>query len=1023
MWRFLDFELDEQLYELRRDGQVVELRRKVFDVLRYLVMHSDRLVTKDELLEQVWPGETIHEAVVAQNIACLRKVFSDSRDQKRAIQTVHGRGYRFVAAVERPSSARSTFPPSPASAAGDAPFVGREHTMRELTKLLDSARAGRGQFAVITGEAGIGKTRTSEELASVAEGLGARVYAGRCVEGEGAPAYWPWIQILRAATGDEGRARIGAELAHWLGNWSEAPRAAPLDSAEARFRLFDAIAAYLSQLGREQPLLLIFDDVHWADEATSQLLRFIAREVRGLRVLILATAREIDLRKEPATAALLAAAQARLYLNGLTPDAIAQLAVHAEHALSDASLRELMTLTEGNPFFVQQVLRLFADGAARSGRLQLPERVRDIIGLRLHGLDPRTQQLLALASVIGQRFALPVLDAIAQLARAQTLELLERALALRILREASDPGDAPAPLGKYEFAHALIREHLYATLGEGERMHIHARVGHALEHLYGVAPRATELVPERDRAAGDHLNELAYHFCRAAPAGDVDRAVTYCTRAAEHASSLLAFEQAVFHYQNALEALSCRLPIDEERRFALKLALGAAQFRAGEDGNPALLGAADIARRLERPALLPAIALAMLGRPRFRRHGRTDNSALEPLLDEVFRALPDDQALRSRLLSARALNGPLDLPLAQQRALCTEALALAHAANDDDARYDALLAELRLMQDPAHTRRRLAIADELLVVAQQSGHKERLFTAHELRVQPLLALGELRAADGAIAACNELANELRLPRCTLQCLRFALERALGDGRFDEVTALTKRAVHVRGKAAPSPGYLVSMYACLTYAYALRGDRAWFERHIDGMARNADKTPLMRAHVAFVYASFGALDQARSCYAALLEPDVLAASDDDDWLLALALTADAVAHVGDRAAAERIYPHLAPHAELNVTHFDWWVYFGSCAHWLGRLAALCGDTERAAAHFEVALAQNAKLGAQPALARSALAYAQLLLAGGGPLLRAQRGRGIQLRREAEAIARALGMNNLAREAVALTAHLA
>jgi DNA-binding winged helix-turn-helix (wHTH) protein len=319
MWRFLDFELDEQLYELRRDGQVVELRRKVFDVLRYLVMHSDRLVTKDELLEQVWPGETIHEAVVAQNIACLRKVFSDSRDQKRAIQTVHGRGYRFVAAVERPSSARSTFPPSPASAAGDAPFVGREHTMRELTKLLDSARAGRGQFAVITGEAGIGKTRTSEELASVAEGLGARVYAGRCVEGEGAPAYWPWIQILRAATGDEGRARIGAELAHWLGNWSEAPRAAPLDSAEARFRLFDAIAAYLSQLGREQPLLLIFDDVHWADEATSQLLRFIAREVRGLRVLILATAREIDLRKEPATAALLAAAQARLYLNGLTP--------------------------------------------------------------------------------------------------------------------------------------------------------------------------------------------------------------------------------------------------------------------------------------------------------------------------------------------------------------------------------------------------------------------------------------------------------------------------------------------------------------------------------------------------------------------------------------------------------------------------------------------------------------------------------------------------------------------------------
>jgi len=317
----------------------------------------------------------------------------------------------------------------------------------------------------------------------------------------------------------------------------------------------------------------------------------------------------------------------------------------------------------------------------------------------------------------------------------------------------------------------------------------------------------------------------------------------------------------------------------------------------------------------------------------------------------------------------------------------------------------------------------LAIADELLAVAEQSGHKERIFTAHELRVQPLLALGELRSADAAIDACNELASELRLPRCTLQCLRFALERALGDGRFDEVTALTKRAVDVRGKAAPSPGYLVSMYACQTYAYALRGARAWFERHIDGMARNAEKSQLMRAHVAFVYASFGALSEARSCYALLFESDVFARSDDDDWLLTLALTADAVANVGDRAAADRLYPLLAPHAQLNVTHFDWWVYFGSCAHWLGRLAALLGDAERAAIHFETALAQNAKLGAQPALARTTLAYAQLLLTDTRPSLRAQRARGVQLRREAEAIARALGMSNLVRDAVALAARLA
>lgn len=1028
---FLDFELDEERYELRRGGKVVELRRKIFDVLRYLVTHSERLVSKEELLKELWPGETITEAVIAQNIASLRKVFADSRDTKRAIQTVHGRGYRFVAQVEC-IGAPSTPPQAaaPNKPRGEAPFVGREHTMRELTKLLENTLAGRGSFTLITGEAGIGKTRTSEELARVAETLGANVYAGRCIEGEGAPAYWPWIQIMRSATADAARRSSAlatsacSDVAHWLRQWGEAIHSAPLDSSEARFRLFDAISRYLSELTQEQPLVLILDDVHWADEATVHLLRFVAREARAKRLLVLATAREINAPKGAAIDTLVSAAHARLYLNGLGPAGVEQLVMHAEHALGPAAIRELTNITEGNPFFVQQVLRLFADDMPRGERLNLPQQVRDVIGLRLHGLDARTQRLLTFASVIGQRFALAVLDSIARQSRNETLEALEPALALRIVREPSDAAgaDTRAPLGTYEFAHALIREHLYAALSESERLRVHASVGHALEELYGISPGSTgvALASDHDRTPGDHLTELAYHFFRAAPAGDVDRAVLYCTRAAEHARNVLAFEQAVFHYQNALEALNCALPIDEERRFTLKLALGSAQFRAGQDGNSALLSAADIARRLDKPVLLAPVALAMLGRPRFRRHGRTDNSALEPLLDEVFRALPEEPTLRSRLLSARALNGPLELPMTQKRELSARALELAHVAGDDDARYDALLAQLRLMQDPAHTLNRLSIADELLSVAERSGNKERMFTAHELRVQPLLALTDLRAADISIAACNELASELRLPRCTVQCLRFSVERALGDGRFDEVASLTKRLVHVRGKASPSPGYLVSMFACLTYARAMQGDRAWFERHIDDMASHADKSQLMRAHVAFVYASFGAFDEARSCYAPLLDSHVLSESDDDDWLLLLALTADAVASAGDREAAGLLYPYLAPHAHLNVTHFDWWVYFGSCAHWLGRLAALLGDSGDAALHFEAALAQNTKLSAPPAVARTSLAYAQLLLAGSRPDARAYRTRGAQLCREADTTARALGMRNLAREAAELAA---
>jgi eukaryotic-like serine/threonine-protein kinase len=1020
IWRFLGFELDEERFELRRDGEVVELRRKVFDVLHYLVRQGERLVTKEELLERVWPGETIHEAVVAQNIAILRKVFADSRGKKLAIQTVHGRGYRFVAPVESAQPSRPQPTAAEPSELSEPPFVGREHTLRELTKLLESAIAGRGEFALISGEAGIGKTRTAEELAKLARALGARAYTGRCYEAEGAPAYWPWIQILRQAT--EGCMRTplsridapSAEVAHLLGRLSESPNGTPLDSAEARFRLFDGITSFLSQLARKQPLMLVFDDIHWADAATLHLLRFLAREVRALPMLVVATARELDARSAPTSRALLAGATHvhRLYLDGLTPESIAELAAHAEHSLSGAALREVHSLTEGNPFFVQQVLRLFADDGGRS-RIDLPQRVREIIGLRLHGLDARAQRLLALASAIGQRFSLAVLEQIAEAPRAQTLELLEGALALRILREPSEAGSSAArPLGTYEFAHALIREYLYATLEERERLQIHARVGRALEQLYALAPR--DLTHETSETGqGDQLNELAYHFCRAAPLSDVERAVDYCTRAADHALHVLAFEQAVSHYESALEALSCRLPIDEEKRFALKLALGSAQFRAGDDGNPALLSAADIARRLDRPDLLAEVVLSLLGRPRFRQHGRTENPALEPLLEEALRVLPAKHRLRSRLLSARALNGPLESPLTEKRAFCAEALALARDAGDADALYDALLAEVRLAQDPARTRERLRLANELLEVAKDRGHKERIFTAHEMRVQPLLALGDVRAADAAIAACGELARELRLPRCTLQMLRFRLEKALAEGRYDEVSALTKEAVDTRGKALPSPGYLVSLFAWVTYARTFRGDRAWFERHIDHMASKAYKSRLMRAHVAFVYASFGEFVEARRCYAPLLAAEVLDASDDDDWLLCLTQTADAIAAVGDRAAAEQVYPRLAPHAALNVTHFDWWVYFGSVAHWLGRLAVLLGEPERAADHYEAALAQNALLGARPAFARSALAYAQLLLGGNRRCTR-----GEQLRERAESIAIELGMRHVARDAAAL-----
>ena len=1049
IWSFGGFELDEDRFELRRGDEVVELRRKVFDVLRYLVAQNGRLVSKDELLQSVWPRETIHEGVVAQNIAILRRALGDSRDEAKLIQTVHGRGYRFIADVSSlRAERRGSVPPELGSPAPSTSFVGREHVMSELRKLLRTALAGKGAFAVISGEAGIGKTRTASELAAEASELGARVLEGRCHDADGAPAFWPWVQLLRAAAqGQDGprgeRQARASELDGLLdvlrGGEVTALRRADGDagqtaqmsaSPESRFRLFDAITQQLARLARAQPLVLIFDDLHWADEATLHLLRFVARELRALPLLVLGTSRDMDeaqpasgghARTAPSTSlcSLLGAADVhRIYLDGLTHAATCTLArASLQCDLSELTLRDLHALTEGNPFFVHEVLRLLADDPSQQHderwRAELPRRVREVIGLRLSRLPQPAQRVLALASVIGREFSVAVLAQVAGLPRATLLGQLEAASGARLIRETAvsaaaglRPGE-PAPSGRYAFAHALIRESLYAGLSEPERVRVHEQVGHALEALFGVDADA-------------HLDELAYHFHRAASAGDVQRAVTYCSRAAGQAFGLLAFEQAVLNYRRALDALGCRLPIDELQRFELKLALGSAQFRAGEDGNPTLLGAAEIARRLERPDLLAKVVLAMTGWPRLRARGRTNNHALYPLLAEsIALTQSDTSALRVRLLSALALNCPDDTPLAVQLTHAREALELARGhgpeQRDDEALYDALLARLYLMQEPEDTARRLGLAGELLEVAQRIGQKERMFTAHELRVQPLIALGDVTTADREIAACAELADELRLPGCRLQVVRFQMQRALGDGRFDEIRPLTEEAVRVRGRAEATPGYLASFFVWSTYERTFRGKRAWFDRNIARMLLGGPLTPLMRGHLAFVYASFGLLDHARSAYAPLLEPGALDSTRADNKPFLFVLLADAAHACGDREAAAELYPRLAPYAALNAAHFELWVYFGSCAHWLGLLAALLGEPKLAAAHFETALEFNASLGARPALARTSLAYARILLRSGSSLPRSVAAHARSLLRDATALAEQLEMRPLLREA--------
>ncbi len=403
-----------------------------------------------------------------------------------------------------------------------APFVGREAALAALTAELDAALAGRGGVVVVlAGEPGIGKTRLAEELAAQATTRGALVLWGRCWEGEGAPAFWPWVQIVRGyvQTADPAalRQEIGvgaADIAQLVPALRERlpglPTPPPLEPEAARFRLFDSLASFLRAAAR-RPLLLILDDLHWADAPSLALLRFAGRELEHAGPLVLGVYRhtEVD-RAHPLLATLADLTRGRgrrLLLGGLDQREVASfVALVAGVAPSPELAVALHRETDGNPFFVTEVVRLLAS----QGRLAhaeagpavltagLPEGVKAVVAQRLGRLSDGCRRVLEVAAVLGRDFDLRALQPASGLDPGRLLGLLEEAEAARVV------GAVPRGLGRWRFAHALVREVLYEGLPAARRVRLHGRVGQALEAVYAADP-------------GPHLAELAHHFVAAAP--------------------------------------------------------------------------------------------------------------------------------------------------------------------------------------------------------------------------------------------------------------------------------------------------------------------------------------------------------------------------------------------------------------------------------------------------------------------------------------------------------------------------
>ena len=465
-------------------------------------------------------------------------------------------------------------------------FVGRQREMGELKACLEDALSGKGRLVTLVGEPGIGKTRTAQELVTYAGLRGAQVLWGRCYEEQGVPPYWPWVQAIRSYVRERDPEQLRSEMGAGAADIAEVvsdvrerlPDLQPapqLEPEQARFRLFDSITALLKTASQRQPLILVLDDLHWADQPSLLLLQFVARELSGARLLLIGTYRDMELsRQHPLAEALGELTRERLFqrvlLRGLSREDVGRFIEVTSGATAPNSLvQAVYTQTEGNPLFVTEVVRLLVqEGEVWAGHgeplrhsdtwtVRIPEGVREVIGRRLNRLSRRCNDTLVIASVIGREFTLGQLTPLAEnMTEDRLLEVLEEALAARMIEE------LPRTVGRYQFTHALTQETLTAELSTTRRVRHHARIAPALEELYGDQSEA-------------HAAELAHHFAEAQTVLGIEKLVYYSLLAGGKALGAYAYEEALAHFQRALDAKEGQPPDVETA--AIFYGLGRAQ--------------------------------------------------------------------------------------------------------------------------------------------------------------------------------------------------------------------------------------------------------------------------------------------------------------------------------------------------------------------------------------------------------------------------------------------------------------
>lgn len=895
-------------------------------------------------------------------------------------------------AWEPAASTRIPLPPM-FEAADRVSLVGREPELERLRAAYKEALGGRPQLALIAGEPGIGKTRLSSEFVRWAHGEGATVLLGRCDE-EPLAAYEPIVEALTryvvAAGSDELRTNLGRHapvLAKLVPEVGERLRgiADPLtgDPETERARLFDAVTTLLRTAAQDAPVVLVVDDVHWAQQPTLLLLRHLVRDAEGASLVVMATYRETELSRTHPLAEMLAELRreedgvVRLALRGLDLDGVVSFMESASASSLDEEgvtlARSLHEVTEGNPFFLREVLRHLAETGAifqQDGRwrgvrpvhqLGLPEGVKEVVGRRLSRLSDDANKVLRIGAVIGREFDLDILSAAARLDEAAVLDHLDEAVGARALAE------VPAAMDRFTFTHALVRETLLDELTTSRRVRLHRAVGAAIEELY-----ADDL--------GPHLAELAFHFGEAAEAGEAAKAIDYSRRAAERALELHAYEESIDHYERALDALESTGAADDRAASELLLGLGQAQLLSiGQETARLTVGRArEPAAATGDPELIARVALGFAGR--YGRPGQVDPetvAVLEEALDRLEPASVRRGALLARLGTEFFVSEP-----ERSKAQLDEAVEILRRADDPSMLGRALWTKQWLdVVDVPIVRELDALAEELAELGRAARDGYVLMIAEWVRFRARLMEGDMESAVAAAEAYNAVGEEFRVLQGPYFAVLTRATFALWDARTDDAERLVHEALFV-GQANEEP-IAANQYSAQLFDLRWMQDR--FDELIPVMQAFMEADPEIpwRAALALMYAYRGDRESARAILDDYARDGFAHVRRDANWLAAVGALAITVWTLDAREYAEPLYGLFAPWEGYNVLVGAPCFISLNGSHHLAMLAATLGRWDDAERHFADAIEMYERTGAKawPTVLRRE--FAERLLRRGGP----------------------------------------